>query len=104
MNTLIASVNISQQYAFGDLGSLGEGISRLTTPAFSIAAALVVFYFIFGAFKYLASGGNKEELAKAQQMITHAIIGFVLFMLLFLIVELLFGRLLGANIQLIKGL
>ncbi len=102
--TFIAAVDISQQYAFGDLKNLGQGLDRLVLPAFGIAAVGVIFYFIFGAFKYISSGGDKEEVAKARGMITHSIIGFILLMALFLVIEFLFGKLFGTNIRFIKGL
>lgn len=100
----MSGVDISKIYAFGDLQNLGQGIDRLVMPAFSIAAISVTLYFIFGGFKYMSSGGNKEEIAKAQQMITHAIIGFALLMFLFLTVTFVFSKLFGINIQFIKGL
>lgn len=97
-------VDISSTYAFGDLKNLGQGVDRLVLPAFSIAALGVIFYFLIGAFKYITSGGEKEELAKARGMITHSIIGFILLMALFFVIEFLFGKLFGTNIQFIKGL
>ncbi len=100
----VAPVDISKQYAFGDLTTLGQGVDRLVVPAFSVAAMAVVFYFIIGAFKYISSGGEKEKIAEARGMITHSIIGFVLLMALFLVIEFLFGKLFGTNIQFIKGL
>jgi len=80
-------VDIGQKFGFGDIGSLGEGTSRLVTPFFSIAAFLVILYFLLGAFKYLKSGGNKEELEAAKQMIYHAIVGFLILMLAFLVIQ-----------------
>lgn len=92
---LYAAVDIGGQFGFGYVRSFGEGFSLLVGPAFSVATAAVVFYFLIGAFKYLSSGGSKEEVASAQQMITHAIIGFALLMFLFLILQFLLARLFG---------
>ena len=86
MNAL-AKVNIQEVFGFGYYNSLGEGVSKLVAPAFSIASAMVVFYFLLGAFKYITSGGNKENLASAQNMITHAIIGFVILMFAFFVLQ-----------------
>jgi len=102
MLNLIAQVNIGDQYAFGKVGSLGEGVGLLVNPAFSIAATLVVIYFLVGAFKILTAGGDKEAVGSAQKMITHAIIGFVLLMFSFLIFQFLTGSLFGFNLKLIK--
>ncbi len=102
--SLIAAVDISKDYAFGDLQTLGQGLNRLVLPAFTIAALAVVIYFIIGAVKFITSGGDKEELGKARDMITHSLIGFILLISLFLVIEFVFARLLGTNIQFIQGL
>lgn len=81
--------NISQHYAFGDIQTLGEGLTRLVNPVFSIAATLVIIYFLIGSFKYLTSAGDKEAVAGARQMITHAIIGFMLLLFVFLVLQFL---------------
>ncbi|MCL5784438.1 MAG: hypothetical protein M1142_03735 [Patescibacteria group bacterium] len=80
-------VSLKDQFAFGKFNSLGEILSGLIGPAFSIAAVAVVFYFLIGAFKYLTSGGDKNAVASARDMITHSIIGFLLLMMLFLIMQ-----------------
>ncbi|MBI2020448.1 hypothetical protein HYS94_03415 [Candidatus Daviesbacteria bacterium] len=62
-----------------------------------MAAVLVVLYFLFGAFKYLRAGGNKEEVEGARQMIEHAIFGFILLMFAFLILQFLLSFLFGVT-------
>lgn len=70
---------------------------------FSIATALVTIYFLWGAFKYLVSAGNKEETAGARDMITHAIIGFIILIFAFLILQFLLSSLFGiSDYQIIK--
>ena len=88
-------VNIGDCFGFGDIKSLGQATSQLVTPAFSIATVAVIIYFLLGAFKYLKSGGDKEEVAGARQMITHAIIGFIILMFAFLILQFLLSNLFG---------
>lgn len=80
-------IDLSKSYGFGDVQSLAEGLSRLTQPAFNLAAIAVLIYLLIGALKYLTSSGDKNALSEAQNMITHAIIGFVLLVLLFLIMK-----------------
>lgn len=82
-------------FGFGNITSFSQIINAIVPAVFSIAAAAVVIYFLWGAFNYLKSGGNKEEVAGAQQMITHAIIGFIILMLAFLILQFLLSSLLG---------
>lgn len=88
-------VNIGEKFGFGDIKSLGEATSQLVFPIFSIAAAAVVIYFLLGAFKFLSSGGDKEAAAGARQMITHAIIGFIILMFAFLMLQFILSSLFG---------
>lgn len=103
ISTAQASVDISKEYGFGDLTSLGQGVDRLVYPAFSLALLTVTIYFVYAAFKYTISGGDKEAVGEARKMITHSIIGFILLMFLFIILNFLFYRLFGARIQIYKG-
>ena len=81
--------DIGTKFGYGNLKSFGETISLLVNPIFSLAAAGVVIYFLWGAFKLIISGGNKEEIANSRNMITHAIIGFIILMFAFLILQFL---------------
>lgn len=86
-------VNIGDKFGFGDIKSLGEAITRLITPMFSVATVLVVVYFLYGAFKYLISRGDKEQIEEARQTIIQAIVGFVILMAAFLILQFLLSTL-----------
>ena len=90
-------VDIDQHFGFSgpNYSSLGQATSQLMVPFFSIATFLVMIYFLTGAFKYLRAGGNKEEVEGARQMITHAIIGFLLLMLAFLVLQFMLFSLFG---------
>lgn len=80
---------LTNQYQFGGLDSLGEGLSYFVPGVFALGAIAVTFYFILAVFKLITSGGDKETVASARNMITHAIIGFILLMMLFLILRFL---------------
>lgn len=86
-------VDIGEKFGFGNIQSLGQATTQLVVPVFSIAAFLVVLYFLLGAFRYLKAGGNKEEMAGARQMISHAIIGFIILMFAFLVLQFLLSSL-----------
>lgn len=90
-------VNIGEHFGFRgpEYSSLGQATSQLITPFFSIAAFLVILYFLLGAFKYLRAGGNKEEVEGARQMIQHATLGFIILMFAFLILQFLLSSLFG---------
>lgn len=88
MKVLLADkVDIGREFGFGWIPSLGEAISKLVDPIFSAAAFLVILYFLLGAFRFLKAGGNKEDMDAARQMISHAIIGFIILMFAFFILQ-----------------
>src|SRR5688572_17887506 len=82
-----AAVELKDVYAFGGINSLGEGVRMLVIPVFSIAGILVTFYFLIGALKYIFSRGEKNELEGARNMMTHAIIGFIILVAIFFIMQ-----------------
>ncbi len=84
---VVYAADLSTEYAFGGVKSLGEGVSYLVVPAFGIATTAVAFYFIMGAFKFLTSGSNKDSIASGRNMIIHAVIGFLMLMMLFLVLQ-----------------
>lgn len=95
VHPVYAEVNIGKTFGFGSITSLGQLTSQIVNPLFAFAGALVVIFFLWGAFKYLISGGNKEEVAAARGMITHAIIGFIILMFAFVILQFLLFSLFG---------
>lgn len=81
------TVDLGKNYGFGDIPNLGEGFNRLVMPVFEIAGVAVGIYLLIGAIKFITSGGDKESIASARAMITHAIIAYVLLMLVFLLMK-----------------
>ena len=64
-----------------DAANHASGLGPLLGSIFSfvmlIAAILVIFYLIWGAFEWITSAGDKGKLEKARQRITGAILGIV---------------------------
>lgn len=83
------TIDLKTQYGFGGITSLAEAFGYLVRPAFGIAGTAVLIYFLWAASKMVFSAGNKDSVASAQKMITHAIIGFVLLMLTFVVFQFL---------------
>ncbi len=81
------STLLGDQFAFGWINNLGQAFSLLINPGFQVAAVAVIVYFVYGAFKYITSAGDKEAVAVSGKMITHSIIGFILLIVMFLIVQ-----------------
>lgn len=101
-----AAVDLSSAFPYAKkVPTLGSGVDLLVPTAFSIATVLVVFFFLFGGFKLLKSGGDEKEVAAAREMITHAVIGFVLLMAAFFVLQFALDFLFGiTDLQIIKGL
>lgn len=79
-------VDLKDTYSFGNISSLGQALNFLVPYVFAFAGTAVVFYFIIGALRFVFSGGDKNTIGAAQQMMTHAIIGFILMILIFLVI------------------
>ncbi len=97
----LAPVKLGEQFGFGGITSLSQGLGMLIPFGLSLAGTAVVIYFIYGAFKLTFSGGDKTEVENARRMITHGIIGFMLLLLMFLIYQFLF-EFLGFSNSIIK--
>ena len=61
---------------------------------FFLAGVALIIYLIIGGFKYLTSGGDPKAAGAAKQIITNAIIGFIIIFAAFWIIQLL-GSVLG---------
>src|SRR5437868_14734748 len=80
-------VSLKDIFGFSKFDTLGQFISAFLDPLFGLVGVLILFYFLYAGWKYLVSQGNKEELAKARAMITHAIIGAVILIVLFIVIQ-----------------
>ena len=67
--------------------NLGTVISNAITIAFIVAALVVLFFLILGAFQWITSGGDKERINKARGTIVSALIGLAILALALLIVN-----------------
>ena len=91
MNNTAQNRDIINVFPFAKLA--GEEVTlayfiRLLLPiGFSIAALMVVFYFLIGAFELITSQGDKSHIVSARAKIYHAMIGFLLLILLFLVMQ-----------------
>jgi hypothetical protein len=74
-----------------DLGAL---ISNSLTYIFSAAAMLLLVYLILGGFQLMTSRGDPKAAQGAQAKITNALIGFVIVVFAFFIVQ-IFGQVFG---------
>lgn len=89
MITTVYAADLGQNYAFSYIGSLGDLLGLLGTPLFSIAAVIVTITLALAIFRLITSAGDKGAVSKARGQITHAIIGFLILIMVFLIVKFL---------------
>lgn len=78
---------IQNEFGFGVYQSLGFFTTKLIPLAFTIAAMMIVFYFIIAAIELINSQGDKAHIVSARAKIYHAIIGLILLLLLFFVVQ-----------------
>lgn len=83
--------------------TLGNLLSNILTIVFVLAAIIVLFMLIIGAFQWITSGGDKEGVGKARDRITHALIGLAILALAFLIMQVV-GQIVGISILDMKAL
>lgn len=94
-------VSLSNQYAFGDLPSLGAGVSWIVPAAVAFFMIGVTFYLVIAGIKFIVSEGDKASVSEAKKTITHTIIAVILFILLFLVVKYI-PKFFGIDFQIIQ--
>jgi len=102
-STLIAQVRNPIISNFGSgWNFVNSGVSVFINLGYLIATVVFVFIFIVGAFQWITSGSDKTKLAEARGKITHAIVGLLILLLIFLISQLV-NWILGINIGHLGG-
>lgn len=72
----------NQATGFHSLADIFNGLANIV---FFIAGFLMLFWFSWGVFQYIFSGGSKDGLAKARSRMTWAVVGFFITALAFAI-------------------
>jgi len=66
---------------------LARLIAHSLKITFSVAGLVLLAMLLWGGIQWMTAGGDKEQMAKAQGRITSALIGFVIFMSVFAIIN-----------------
>lgn len=91
-------VNVSSPgYGIDPATTIGGLVTNALTIVFILAALLVLFFIVIGAFNWITSGGDKEKVGAARKTIVNALIGLALLALAFLIVRVV-GQILNIDI------
>jgi hypothetical protein len=107
-NQLIAQINpIGNPVLAPNFQSMTNGFTYINTLlptiitiGFIIGAVVFIFIFISGALGWVTAGGDKVKLEAARSRITHAIVGLVIMLLVWFIIQLV-NYILGVNIGLV---
>lgn len=70
-------------------GGISLFLSNLIVLFYSVAAIVLIFMLLWGAFDWMTSEGDKEKLQNAQRKIINAFIGITLFAIAFAIIQIL---------------
>lgn len=60
--------------------------------ALALAGAIAVAFIIYGGIKYMISRGNPDEIKKARDSILYSVIGIVVVMIAFIVVNFVIGK------------
>lgn len=77
--------------AFGSADNATELIAVIIRVLLLIGGAIAVLFVIIGGYQYLTSGGNEESAEKGRKTVTNALIGVVLIVLAWVIVNVVVG-------------
>lgn len=75
-------------------GAISLFLSNLVTLFYTLAAIVAVFMFLWAAFEWMTSGGDKEKVAAARNKVIYTIIGLILLSVAFAVMR-VFGQFTG---------
>lgn len=83
--------------ASGNYGSVGNILSYAITWIIYVAGALAVIYLVYSGILYITAAGNPDAAKKGQQGIVNAIIGLVIIVLAYVIVNVVISAVSGTG-------
>ena len=83
---------------FSDQGLIGQVISKIIPIALGIGGMLAVIFIIISGIQFVTSGGDPKGAAAAKDRLVYAIIGFVILILAFAILQIIDKIFLGTSI------
>jgi hypothetical protein len=75
-------------HAVSKIGSFNEFISAVLPNVYTITGVLLLIYAVVGGFMVIASAGT-EDAGKGKQMITNAIMGFIIIFASYWIIQII---------------
>lgn len=93
----LAQTNINIAPPAQGFKTLGDAITKILTLSFIVALLVVLAMLIWGAFEWIASGGDKEAVGKARNRIISALVGLAVLAIVFALFRVT-GQFLGFGI------
>jgi uncharacterized BrkB/YihY/UPF0761 family membrane protein len=81
---------------------IAQLIANLLKVAFSLVGLFLLVMLLWGGVEWMIAGGDKEKMTKARGKITSALIGFVIFMSVFAIINFIAPALGFGFLQILK--
>lgn len=75
------------QNGVATLDCIGPLFQNIIGAALNLAGVVALFFIIFSGFKYITSGGDPKQLEGARQTLTYAIIGLLIILFSFFIIN-----------------
>lgn len=72
---------------FADSASVGDFIIKVITILLVLSGVIAVLFVVIGGFQYVTSGGNEESAKKGKKTLTNAVIGIVVVVLAYAIIN-----------------
>lgn len=83
-----------------DIPALIQSIKNIINFLFSYAGLIAIVLIVWAGFQMLLAGGNEERITAAKTSLNHAITGFVIILVSFVIVNFVIGVLTGFKLDL----
>lgn len=74
------------------------GFSNIAQWLLSILGSVALLFFIYGGFVWLTAGGNEERIKRGRDILTHTVIGVIIVLAAWLIINFVIMSLVGAPV------
>ena len=92
--TLLSKIN-ANDVNIPKVEATNATVTNLFNGVLMIAGVVAVIFIILGGIKYSTSQGDSNATAQAKEMLIYSLVGIVVIMLSFAIVQLVVGRIFG---------
>lgn len=96
-NTTVSSVTYAPVNLGFTIPAFDAVLTFIIRLFFIIAGIIAIFYLLLGAFAWITSGGNKENVDKARDKIMNAVVGLILIFVVLAVATVVENMLFPAN-------